>query len=145
MSCCAAGTNRCLDLRCCAFLSGERVSAEWSRCPCSLARRARDNVTPLRRSSVSWMPARISSLSTGVRRRHAVTLRKASLMTRSMRRCGDLALASSTGVKRPEIQSSSGFGTFLWLDTSWLTSLVNSLSLVLCAPFFTSCETNGVC
>ena len=33
MSCCAAGTNECLDLRRCAFALDGRVSAEWSRCP----------------------------------------------------------------------------------------------------------------
>ena len=53
ISCCAAGTNECLDLRC----RDGRVSAEWSRCPGSMARRAEESVAPLRRSSAGWMPA----------------------------------------------------------------------------------------
>jgi len=86
MSCCAAGTNGCLDLRRRVFaLSGE-VSAEWSRCPGSMARRAKDSVAPMRRSSAGWMPARMGRLSAGVGRRHPVTIRKASLMAGSMRR-----------------------------------------------------------
>jgi len=70
MSCCAAGTNGCLDLRRRAFALGGRVSAEWSRCPGSMARRARDSVTPLRRSEAGWMPARIGRLSAGIGRKH---------------------------------------------------------------------------
>ena len=86
MSCCAAGTNECLDLRRRATELDGRVSAEWSRCPGSMARRHRDSATPLRRSSASWMPARIGRLSAGVGRRHPVTIRKASLMLGSIRR-----------------------------------------------------------
>jgi len=66
MSCCAAGTNGYLDLRRRASALDRRVSAEWSRCPGSMARRAKDNVAPLRRSSASWMPARIGVLDGGV-------------------------------------------------------------------------------
>ena len=44
MSCCAEDTNVCLDRRRRAFPLGEQVSAEWSRCPGSMARRARDSV-----------------------------------------------------------------------------------------------------
>ena len=77
MSCCAAGINWCLDLRHHAFVLDGQVSAEWSRCPDSMARRARDSVAPLRRSSAGWMPARIGRLSSGVGRRHPVTIRKA--------------------------------------------------------------------
>jgi len=62
------------------------VSAEWSRCPGSMARRARDRVASLRRSSVCWMPARIGRLTGGIGRKHPVTGRKASFMTISMRR-----------------------------------------------------------
>ena len=86
MSCCAANTNGCLNLRWRAFAPGGQMSAEWRRCPGSMARRAGDSVAPLRRSSAGWMPARIGRLSAGVGRRHPVTARKASLMTRSMRR-----------------------------------------------------------
>ena len=46
----------------------------------SMARRARDSVAPLRRSSAGWMPARIGRLFAGVGRRHPVTIRKASLV-----------------------------------------------------------------
>jgi len=77
MSCCAAGTNGCLDLRRRAFALDGRVSAEWSRCPGSMARSARDSVGPLRRSSAGWMPARTGRLSAGVGRRHPVIIRKA--------------------------------------------------------------------
>ena len=86
MSCCAAGTNVCLDLRRRAAAPDGRVSAEWSRCPGSMARRLRYSVAPLRRSSAGWMPARIGRLSAGVGRRHPVTIRKASLMEGSIRR-----------------------------------------------------------
>jgi len=74
MSCCAAGTNGCLNLRRRAFSLDGQVSAEWSRCLGSMARRARDSVALLRRSSAGWTPARIGRLSTGVGRRHLVTL-----------------------------------------------------------------------
>ena len=47
---------------------------------------ARDSVAPLRRSSAGWMLARIGRLSAGVGSRHPVTVRKASLMARSVRR-----------------------------------------------------------
>jgi len=86
MSCCAAGTNGCLDLRRRAFALGGQVSAEWSRCPSSMARRASDNVAPLRRNSAGRMRARIGRLSTVVGRRHPVTIRKASLMVGSISR-----------------------------------------------------------
>jgi len=86
MSCCAAGTNGCLNLRRRASALNGQVSAEWSRWPGSMARRTRDSVAPLRRSSVGWMSARIGRLSAGVGRRHPVTIRKASLMAGSMKR-----------------------------------------------------------
>jgi len=76
LSCCATCTNGCLDLRRCAFALDGRVSAEWSRCPGSMARRAGDNVAPMRRSSASWLPARIRRLSAGAGRRHPVTIRR---------------------------------------------------------------------
>ena len=75
-----AGTNGCLGLRYHAFALDGRVSTEWSRCPGSVAWRARDSVAPLRQSSASWMPVRVGRLSAGVGRRHPVTSRKASLM-----------------------------------------------------------------
>jgi len=86
MSCCAAGTNGCLDLRRRASALDERVSAQWSRCLGSMARRARDSVAPLRRSSAGLMLVRIGRLSAGEGRRHPATIRKASLMAGSMRR-----------------------------------------------------------
>jgi len=86
MTCCAAGTNGCLDLRRRAFALDGRVSAEWSRCPASMARRARDTVAPLRRSLAGWIPVSIGRLSAGVGRRHPGTIRKASLMVGSMSR-----------------------------------------------------------
>jgi len=46
MRCCAAGTNGCHDLRCHASALDGQVSADWSRCPGSVARRSRDSVAP---------------------------------------------------------------------------------------------------
>jgi len=86
MSCCAAGTNGCLDWRHRAFAFDGQVNAEWSRCQCSMTRRARNSVAPLRRSSAGWMPARMERMSAGVGRRDPVTIRKASLMAGSIRR-----------------------------------------------------------
>ena len=43
---CAVSLNGYLDLRCRAFPPGRQVSAEWSRCPGSMTRRARDCVAP---------------------------------------------------------------------------------------------------
>ena len=65
MSCCAVGTNECPDLRRLAFALGGWVSVEGSRCLGSMARRAKDSVAPLRRSSAGWMPARIGRLPVG--------------------------------------------------------------------------------
>ena len=61
------------------------LSHSMAGCSGSMARSARDSLTPLRRSSEGWMPARIGRLSTSVGRRHPVTIRKASFMTRSIR------------------------------------------------------------
>ena len=63
---CAAGTRRCLDLRRRAIALDGRVSAEWSRCPGSMARCHRGSLAPLRWRSAGWMPARIGRLSAGV-------------------------------------------------------------------------------
>jgi len=52
------------------------MSIWWSRCPESMAQRARDSDTPFRRSSTGWMPARIGRLSNGVGRRQPVTMRR---------------------------------------------------------------------
>jgi len=85
-SCCATGTNGCLGFRRRAFPPGGQVSDECSRCPRSMAPRARDSVAPLQRNSAGWMPARIGRLSAGVGRRHPVRVRKALLMSGSIRR-----------------------------------------------------------
>jgi len=76
VSCCAAGTNGCLDLRHRAFALNGQVSVELSKCPGSMARRAKNSVAPLRRSSAGWMSARIGRLSTCVGRRQPITIRK---------------------------------------------------------------------
>jgi len=60
--------NVCLDLRCRSFARGGQVSTEWSRCPGSIARNARESVALLRRSSAGWLPARIGKLSAGAGR-----------------------------------------------------------------------------
>ena len=101
MNCFAAGTNGCLDLRRASALDG-RVSAEWSRCRGSMARRPRDSVVPLRRTSAGWMLARIGRLSAGVGRRYPVTIRKASLIAGSMRRVW--ALQHQTGAQYSAIE-----------------------------------------
>ena len=80
MSCCAAGANGCLDVRRRGSALDGQVTAEWNRSPGSMARRAKDNVAPLRRNSAGWMPTRIGRLSAGVGRRHPVTILKESLM-----------------------------------------------------------------
>ena len=86
MRCCRAGTNGCLDLRRRVFALNRQVSDEWSKCPGSMARRTRDSVVPLRRSSAGWMPARIGRFSAGAGCRHQVTIHKASLMAGAIRR-----------------------------------------------------------
>jgi len=102
MRCCTAGTNGCLDLKRRAFALDGRVSAEWSRCPGFMAQRPRDSVAPLRRSSAGWMPARVGRLSTGVGRRHPVTIHKASLMAGWMRRVW--ALRHQTGAQYSAVE-----------------------------------------
>ena len=67
--------NECLNLRRRAFALDGQVSAEWSRCPGSMVRRARDSGAPLRRSSAGWMPARIRRLYAGEGNRDPVTIR----------------------------------------------------------------------
>jgi len=86
MSSCAAGISVSIWDAVHSHLVNRNRSAEWSRCPDSVAWCARDSMAPMWRSSAGWMPARIRSLSAGVGRRHPVTVRKASLMTRTMRR-----------------------------------------------------------
>jgi len=49
MGCCAVGTNGCFDLRRRAFALDGQVSVEWSRCPGSMERPARDSVAPASR------------------------------------------------------------------------------------------------
>ena len=78
------------------------MSAEWSSCPSSMARRPRDSVAPLRRSSAGWMPARIGRLSAGVGSKHPVTIRKASLMVGSIRRVW--ALRHQTGAQYSAVE-----------------------------------------
>ena len=85
MRCCAAGTNGCLNLTRRAFALDRRASAKSSRCPGSMARRARGSVAPMRRSSAGWMPARVGMLSDIVGPRHPVEIRKAFLMAGSMK------------------------------------------------------------
>ena len=76
--------KRCTKL----FLSWRlhRLStAIYWRVVSEMARRARDKLAPLRRSSAGRMPARMGRLSAGVARRHPVTIHNSLLMTRSMR------------------------------------------------------------
>ena len=69
-------------------LSGVGVQAPWHGVL---------EIVWLRRSSAGWMPARIGKLSTGVGRRHPVTIRKTSLMVVSVRRVW--ALRHQTGAQ----------------------------------------------
>ena len=102
MRCFVVGTNGCLDLRRRASALGWRVSPDWSRWLGSMVRCARGSAAPLQRSPVDWMPARIGKLSVGVGHRHPVTNRKASLMTRSMRRVW--ALRHQTGAQYSAVE-----------------------------------------
>ena len=68
-----------------------------------MARRSRDSAVPYRRDSAGWVPARIGSMSAGVGRRYPVTIRKASLMLRSMRRVS--ALQHRTGAQYSAVES----------------------------------------
>ena len=74
-----------LGYRCRAFPLDGQVSAEWSGCLGSMARRARDSVA-FRQCSAGWMLARMGRLSAGVGRRHPITVRNPSLMAGLMRR-----------------------------------------------------------
>ena len=78
------GTNGCLDLRRRTSALDGQVTTEWSRCPGSMARHAKDSVAPFRPSSAGWMPARIGRLSAGVGCRQPVIICKASLMAGSI-------------------------------------------------------------
>ena len=91
-----------LILRCRASALDRRVSAEWSRCPGSMAWRPRDSVAPPRWSSAGWMPVKIGRLSAGVGRRHPVTICMASLMAGSMRRVW--ALRHQTGAQYSAVE-----------------------------------------
>jgi len=105
MNWCATGTNGCFDLRRRASALRGWVSAGWSRCPGSMARRPRDSVAPLPRSPGVLMSTRIGRLSVGVGRRHPVTIRKASLMAGSLRRvdehCGTKQARSTLQLNAP--------------------------------------------
>jgi len=79
-------------------LSGADVQAPW-HC-------ARDSVALLRRSSSGWMSAKIGRLSTGVGRRHPVTIRKASLMAGSMKWVW--AMRHQTGAQYSAVECSRG-------------------------------------
>jgi len=46
-SCCVAGTMGVMILRRYAFALDGQVSVEWSRCPGTMARRARDSVATM--------------------------------------------------------------------------------------------------
>ena len=102
MGCCVAGTYGCHDLRRRASVLGGQVSAEWSRCLGSMARRARDSVALLQRISAGSTSVRMGMLSTGVGCRHPVTIRQVSLMAGLMRRVW--ALRHQTGVQYSAVE-----------------------------------------
>jgi len=83
MSCCAVCTNGCLDLRRRGSALDGQMSAEWNRCPGSMARRARDSLAPLPRSLGGWIPAMMGSVSADVGRRHPVTILKLTDLDKS--------------------------------------------------------------
>jgi len=66
------------------FAHDGQVSTDW-RCPGSMARRARDSVALLQRSSACWMTARMGRLSASVRRMQSAIIHKA-LVAESTRR-----------------------------------------------------------
>jgi len=134
MSCCAAGTNVCLDLWRYTAAPDGRVSAERSRCPGSMAWHPMDSMAPLRRSSAGWMPARIGRLSAGVGRRHPVTRRKVLLMVGSIRQAWALrhqtgAQYSPTAREEPDC--------FLWV--------VQQSQIVGCCPGVQALTIRGCC
>ena len=96
------GTNGCLYFRYCASALDGWMSSEWNRCPCSMARRARDSVAPLGRSWAGWIPARIGRLFASIGRRYPVTIREASWMVGSIRRVR--ALQHQTGVQNSAVE-----------------------------------------
>ena len=75
--------------RFCLSLLAACDSVSW---PCRMwpgskeLRLAKESVASWRRISSGWMSERTGRLSVGVKRRHPVTMRKASLRTLSMRR-----------------------------------------------------------
>ena len=111
MTCCAAGTNGCLDLRRRASALNGRVGAESSRCPGSVAWYARDSVAPLRRSSAGWMPARIGKLFAGVGR-----VVDASLTAGSMRRCEHWGTGQERSILQLNAPGPSWLFATLWLQ-----------------------------
>ena len=84
---CAAGRNGCLDLSCRAFPPSDSVRAGWIKCAGSMVRCAKQSrLAPLPRRSAGWMPASKGRLSASVGRKQPVAVRRASLITKSMRR-----------------------------------------------------------
>ena len=83
---CAAGTNGHLDFS--FSLPAACGLVSW---PCKMwpgskeMRLAKEGVTPWRRRSAGWMPARTGRLFVGVGHRHPVTMHRASLRMLSMR------------------------------------------------------------
>ena len=131
-----------LNLRRHASALDGRVSAEWRRCPGSMALRPKDSVPPLRRSSAGWMPARIGRLSTAAERRHSVAICKASLMASSMRRVW--ALRQQTGAKYSAVECTRiGWllATLLLQHSNWSQQAASEVRRVI----LESCEvTQGV-
>ena len=108
----------------------DKVDAEWSRCPGSMARRPRDSVASLRWSSTGWMPARIGRLSAGVWRRHPVTIRKASLMASLMvDDAGVSTVSSDSGVDKAGMSGTRQERSTLLLNGSGLVRLLAALLL----------------
>ena len=84
---CAAGANGCLDFSLSLLATCRSVSWLCKMWPGPKELQlAKESVAPWRRSLAGWMPEKTKRLSVGVKRRHPVTLRKASLRTLSMRR-----------------------------------------------------------
>ena len=98
----SSGYKRVSDLRCRAFPFDGQESAEWSRCPGTMGRRARDSVASLRRSSAGWMPVRMGRLFASVGRGHPVAICKASLMAWSVKRVW--SLRNQTGAQYSAVE-----------------------------------------
>ena len=83
----APGTNGCLNLSLSWRASENTLKRPYKiRSGSANPRQAKESVASSRRSSTGWMPESMGKWSVGMKRRHPVTMCKASFKTLSMRR-----------------------------------------------------------